>query len=118
MMSRYITRLLPAGALLVLLTAGASVTAQRALGQRSNLNLTGSWRDDRGRVALVRQVDSDVCWYVESRPGSQQEVFCGVIDRNTINGQWMDMPGGRQLTSGQLTLRVESNNRILKVRST
>lgn len=118
-MSR-ITRLLPVGALLVLLTAALPTSAQRATnpGQRSNLNLTGSWRDDRGRVALVRHVDSDVCWYAESRPGGQQEVFCGVIDRNTINGHWMDMPGSRQLTSGQLMLRVESNNRILKVRST
>jgi len=82
-----------------------------------NLDLTGSWRDDRGRVSLVRQVDSDVCWYVDSRPDGQ-EVFCGLIDRNMITGQWMDMPGSRQLTSGQLTLRVESNNRIVKVRST
>lgn len=117
-MSRYITRLLPVGALLILLTAGLWASAQRANpGQRSNVNLTGSWRDDRGRVALVRHIDSDLCWYVESRPGGQQEVFCGVIDRNTISGQWMDMPGSRQLTSGQLTLRVDSNNRMLKVRS-
>jgi hypothetical protein len=118
-MSRYITRLLPVGTLLVLVTAALLASAQRTPfpGQRSNQNLTGSWRDDRGRVAVVRQVDSDLCWYAE-RPGGQREVFCGVIDRNTINGQWMDMPGSGQLTSGQLTLRVESNSRILKVRST
>ena len=113
-MSRYIARWLPA---LLVFTTAFSASAQRGLfpGQRSNANLTGSWRDDRGRVSLVRQVDNDVCWYAESRPNGQ-EVFCGVIDRNIITGQWMDMPGSRQLTSGQLTLRVESNNRIVKVR--
>ena len=120
-MYRYRTRLVPAGALLVLLTIMLSAGAPRPPipGQRSygSLNLTGSWRDDRGRVSLVRQVDSDVCWYAESRPVGQ-EVFCGVVDRNMITGRWMEMPGSQQMASGQLTLRVESNNRIVMVRST
>ena len=112
-MYSYTTRWVPAGVLLVLLTIALSASAA----QRPNVNLTGSWRDDRGRVSLVRQVDSDVCWSAESRTDGQ-EVFCGVIDRNMITGQWMTLPGSRQLTSGQLTLRVDSSNRIVKVRST
>jgi hypothetical protein len=95
-----------------------SAGAQFSAIPQQRLDLTGTWRDDRGRVTFIRQVGDQVCWYVDSRPGAH-EVFCGTISRNnTITGQWMDLPGAREQDNGQLTLRVESNNRIVKVRST
>lgn len=79
-------------------------------------DLTGAWRDDNGIVSAVRQVGEKVCWYADARP-RVHNVFCGIIAGSSLTGNWLDLPGGELQGSGQLALRVESNDRILKVGS-
>jgi hypothetical protein len=106
-MTRSLKLWVPLAVALVLLMA-YSASAQR-------FDLTGVWRDDRGLTYSVRQAGDNVCWFQDSRPRVQR-VFCGVLDRNILTGQWMDLPGGREMGDGQLTLRVETGSRIVRVR--
>src|SRR3989442_2621562 len=94
-------------ALLLLITAlPAAVAAQ--------VDLTGFWQDENGTPYRLRQVGPDVYWYMDAAPRAVN-VFVGRIAGNTIIGTWADLPGGELRNSGQLSLRIESNDRLVKV---
>lgn len=90
-----------------------------------NIDLTGLWRDDTGGGAIyrLRQVGNWVYWIVDGTPmGSYVNASYGQISGNTITGTWVDMPGSPTLSGegtgwGNLTLRIESNDRLVKVGS-
>jgi hypothetical protein len=84
------------------------------------LDLTGLWKDDTGGGAIyhVRQVGNRVYWIVDGTPmGSFVNLSYGEISGNTITGIWVDLPGSPSLGGGNLTLRIESNDRLVKVSS-
>ena len=54
---------------------------------------------------------------MDDRMPTVANIFTGAISGSTISGQWVDLPGGQLLASGLLTLRIESNDRIVKVSS-
>lgn len=80
-------------------------------------NLSGTWRTDFGGTYTIRQNGEKICWYYSDLP-RVHNVFCGVIAGNTISGNWLDPPGGQLEQAGQLALRIESNDRMVKISST
>ena len=102
---RYITILCSFA--LVLLLSAQSVLSQ-------SYNLTGTWKDDNGTTYFLRHFENRLFWSMDSRP-KVHNVFCGTIDRNSIQGWWADLPDGQMSGNGALTLRIESNDRFVKV---
>jgi hypothetical protein len=84
-----------------------------------NFDLTGLWQDHAGgAIYRVRQVGNRVYWIVDGTPvGSFVNLSYGEISGNTITGIWVDLPGSPSLGGGNLTLRIESNDRLVKVNS-
>jgi hypothetical protein len=77
-------------------------------------DLTGVWRDENGARYAVRQSGNDVCWSMERLPAASS-VFCGSVMPPLIVGTWMDLPTGQRRGAGELVLRVENGNRIVRV---
>src|SRR5262245_5943941 len=78
-----------------------------ALGQ--SFDLTGFWQDNNGTPYRVRQVGSELYWYMDGAP-RVVNVFAGRIAGREVTGVWADLPGGELRNSGQLALRIESND--------
>ena len=79
-------------------------------------DLTGMWQDDVGGRYRIRQVGDTVAW-LDERVSVVTNVFMGTIDGNALTGRWLDLPAGRSLGSGSLSLRIESNDRLVKTGS-
>jgi len=79
-------------------------------------DLTGIWSDEYGSTYKIRQVSEEIFWSVDASPRAIN-AFYGIISGNTIVGKWADLPEGTLQNSGTLLLRVESNNRMVKVSS-
>ena len=86
-----------------------------ALAQSS---LTGIWTADDGGVYYVRQTGNTVWWAGFSSEAGLNDfhrgleftnVFHGVLGANGLTGDWADVPKGRTLQSGTLTLDVAAN---------
>jgi hypothetical protein len=92
----------------------------RLPGNPQGLDLSGFWKDDTGGGAVyhVRQVGNRIYWVVDGTPmGSFVNLSYGEISGNIINGIWVDLPGSPSLGGGNLSLRIESNDRFVKVSS-
>jgi hypothetical protein len=102
-----ISSLLGLGLVAVLQLVAGNVAAQ-------SFDLTGFWQDENGTPYTVRHVGSRVSWYMDG--GARvKNVFVGTIAGTTITGEWFDLPSGEIRGGGQLALRVESNQRMVKV---
>lgn len=79
----------------------------------TTINLTGYWEDDYGGSYALRQVGNQLWWLDDGRP-DHFNVFGGTIDWNahSVSGGWVDLPGGDTQSSGSLSLRIESNDRL------
>ena len=78
--------------------------------------LTGFWQDNSGGHYLIRQVGNRIYWVDDGRP-KYLNVFVGTARGRVIDGEWADLPGGQLDHSGTLQLRIESNDRLVKVNS-
>ena len=83
-----------------------------ALGQ--SFDLSGFWQDEHGTRYRLRQVGPELYWYMDGAP-RVVNVFAGKIAGREVTGTWADLPGGELRNSGQLALRIESNDRFVKV---
>lgn len=81
-----------------------------------NYDLTGFWQTDNNNSIshFIRQIDNEVYWYM-SNPPNTYNIFHGTITGNIITGKWLDLPGSNALNNGALVIRIESNNRLLKL---
>jgi hypothetical protein len=88
------------------------------------LNLTGTWTANDGGVYSVRQAGKQIWWVglsVQTPAGvgdlhrglAFTNVFHGQLSGTTISGEWADVPRGRTLNAGTLTLTV-SNTQITR----
>ena len=78
------------------------------------IDLTGFWVDDLGAPYTIRQIELMVYWSSDARP-RRINVFDGALEGALLRGQWVDLPGGAQDDGiGTLTLRVESNDRMVR----
>jgi hypothetical protein len=80
-------------------------------------DLTGYWQSDAGGCYQIRQNGNEVFW--AGGPigsASVHNVFHGAIAGNTLTGLWYDLPANPyQAFGASLSVRIESNNRIVKV---
>jgi LCCL domain len=100
----------------VLLLVGLSEAASSVHAQ--SVDLTGLWQDNTGGGAVyrVRQIDDYVYWSVDATAvRSFANVFVGTIEGTIITGYWVDLPGSPALSGGALTLRIDSNNHLVKI---
>jgi hypothetical protein len=89
-----------------------------AQGGSGGVDLTGLWQDDTGGGATyrLRQVGDRVYWSVDgTSQGSYANVFVGTIEGDRVRGTWVDLPGSPGLGGGAVTLRIASNNQLVKV---
>src|SRR6266545_2679850 len=86
----------------------------------AELNLTGTWIANDGAIYYLRQTGNELWWAgfsVETPAGISDlhkgllftNVFHGQLSGNTVSGEWADVPRGRLLNSGTLTLSVSAD---------
>lgn len=102
----------------------ALAVIQNFVGNKSNnglllaqaVNLTGEWRGDDGKIYYVRQVGNEFWWYGEINNGTinSSNVFRGNINGDRIVGNWKDVLQGQVRQQDELTLKVESNNKLVR----
>jgi len=106
------------GLLALVVLALVGLTSSPRGVQAQAVDLTGLWQDDTGGGAVyrVRQVGDQVYWSVDATAvRSFANVFVGAIDGAVIAGHWVDLPGSPQLGGGALTMRIDSNDHLVKV---
>jgi len=99
---------------LLLIALGA--TAANAQG----IDLTGLWQDDSGAGGIyrLRQVGNSIVWMIDgTSKQSYVNLAVGQISGNTVSAKWVDLPGSPTLGGGDILLRIESNNRLVKISS-
>jgi hypothetical protein len=74
-------------------------------------NLTGTWQDEEGIRYYLRHLNDRLYWVADQLP-SYEQAFYGVVKGNTIQGSWADLPSGRMQQTGNLTLRIDSADRL------
>jgi hypothetical protein len=76
-------------------------------------DLTGTWLSNDGGTYYVRQLDNAVWWVgLDATDGGNfSNVFHGTRDGDVITGSWADVPRGRAMSQGLLTLAVVSTER-------
>lgn len=80
------------------------------------INLNGSWRANDGGSYIIRQTGNSISW--QGSGGNFRNTFNGQINGNLIRGYWQDTANSQTQNSGQLTLRVENGNRLVRVSHT
>lgn len=78
-------------------------------------DLTGVWSCNDGGLYYIRQLGSQILWYGEqstTNPGFSN-VAKGDISDNGIILEWADVPKGRTMNSGMLTLNTASNGQLV-----
>jgi hypothetical protein len=84
--------------------------------QGAQEGLTGFWQDNAGGNYLIRQIGNRIYWVDDGRP-KYINVFAGTAHGSIIDGEWADLPGGQLEHSGTLQLRIESNDRFVRIKS-
>jgi len=92
------------------------VSAGSTTSTSTTLGLTGIWRDNNGAIYSVRQVGSQIWWYMDGKP-NWTNVFKGNKSGSAITGEWCDVPGGRieGNKTGSLTVKIINNDLMEKV---
>ncbi len=90
---------------------GGSGTPVTALGP-----LSGLWRNPGGdAIYRFRHVGSKLHWGVDAVPiRSFANTFQGDVNGSSIDGSWVDLPGSPAISGGKLSLKIESECRIVK----
>jgi len=98
---------------LIALIVGSSVLFLHII-QAGAFDLTGAWKDENGTIYCMKQLGNKLFWSMDDRP-RVHNVFYGLVTQSYIAGEWADLPGGQQNGSGTLTMRIESNDRFVKI---
>ena len=79
-------------------------------------DLSGLWRNPGGSATYrVRQIGNKLHWIVDAvSAGSFANIFEGDISGASIEGSWIDLPGSPFLGGGKLSLKIESDCKIVK----
>jgi hypothetical protein len=77
-------------------------------------DLTGVWNCDDTGTYYLRQIDNNLYWYSELGATSTtwSTTAYGIINGNTINLKWVDLPKGGTSSNGKLTLNIVSNDEL------
>jgi hypothetical protein len=92
--------------------ARSQTIAPQPLGARYDGEPISVWRGNDGATYYMRQAGNEIWWVGLSSDDGQSftNVFRGTwaADGTYIRGKWADVPRGRSLGSGELTLVVET----------
>ncbi|MBI2880423.1 MAG: hypothetical protein HYY21_02485 [Candidatus Tectomicrobia bacterium] len=79
-------------------------------------DLTGVWRGNDGGTYYIRQVGSRLYWLGESGDGGRTwtNVAIGPISGNQISLEWGDVTKGRIRNSGQLAIRINNPDHLVR----
>jgi hypothetical protein len=79
-------------------------------------DLSGLWRNPGGSATYrFRQIGNKLHWIVDAvSAGSFANIFEGDISGASIEGSWIDLPGSPSLGGGKLSLKIESDCKIVK----
>jgi hypothetical protein len=82
-------------------------------------NLNGVFSGAGGKYYL-RQLGNEILWYGEEDAVSPtwSNVAHGVIKGNTITVKWADVPKGEIMQSGNLVIKINSNDELVLVKQT
>jgi len=80
---------------------------------KSGYDLNGVFSGAGGKYYL-RQLGNEILWYGEEDAVSPtwSNVAHGVIKGNTITVKWADVPKGEIMQSGNLVIKINSNNEL------
>jgi hypothetical protein len=83
-------------------------------------NLSGAWSCNDGGTYYIRQVGDQVWWYGQSADSGATwtNVFNGRIRGGQIVGRWADVPKGRMMNAGSMTLEIAGNRQLRAVHKT
>jgi|GEM_PF-2044013 len=86
-----------------------------AVSQAYTADLTGTWIGNDGGKYYIRQLNNEVWWYGENSPTSPawSNIAFGNIMGNEIMLKWADVPKGRIMNAGTMTLEIISPNKIV-----
>ncbi len=88
-----------------------------------NINLTGTWKANDGGTYYIRNIGNDV-WWLGISSNDDGKTFSNVlkgqihINNKTITADWSDIPKGTNGYNGKLTLAIDSNIMLHKVKET
>ena len=88
-----------------------------------NINLTGTWKANDGGTYYIRNIGNDV-WWLGISSNDDGKTFSNVlkgqihINNKTITADWSDIPKGTNGYYGKLTLAIDSNIMLHKVKET
>jgi len=87
--------------------------------EKSVYNLDGVFSGAGGKYYL-RQLGNEILWYGEENSVSPtwSNVAHGVIKGNTITVKWADVPKGEIMQSGNLVIRINSNDELVLIKQT
>ena len=79
-------------------------------------DLTGTWSCNDGGIYYIRQMGDTIHWYGEQSPHhpAWSNVANGKIVGNEIYIEYVDVPKGRDLGSGTLTLEIIRDDRLIR----
>ncbi len=104
---------------------GSSITGRSYTGARPrppavSADLTGRWRCNDGGTYYLRQVGNQLWWYGQSGDGgnSWSNVLSGQIEGGQVSGRWADVPHGRIMGSGEMTLQIVAPNLLRAINRT
>lgn len=90
------------------LLAFGGLTTQAIAQCVSPKSITGIWKANDGGTYIVRRVQTNVVWWIGKsgdNGASWTNVFRGVINGNTINGEWADLVHNNGV--GTLQLKIQ-----------
>jgi hypothetical protein len=87
--------------------------------EKSAYNLDGVFSGAGGKYYL-RQLGNEILWYGEEDAVSPawSNVAHGIIKGNTITVKWADVPKGQILQSGNLVIKINSNDELVLIKQT
>jgi hypothetical protein len=85
----------------------------------SSYNLNGIFSGAGGKY-YIRQLGNDILWYGEEDAiaPTWSNVAHGIINGNTITVKWADVPKGVIMQSGDLVIKIESNDALTLLQQT
>ena len=85
----------------------------------STYNLDGAFSGGGGKY-YIRQLGNEIFWYGEevAVSPSWSNVAHGTISGNTITVKWADVPKGSIRQSGDLVIRIDSNDALVLLQQT
>ncbi|NLY76288.1 MAG: hypothetical protein GX075_13480 [Firmicutes bacterium] len=76
------------------------------------MDLSGVWKSNDGSLCYLRQVENELWWFSENHERQRYDIFKGLVIGESVEGEWVSTPKGRNRDSGKLILTVKGNKLV------